>query len=1463
MERPSNEDTYYPLIEDEDFNIKIQNHPEFQKYFYLKDSFVLDEMRKRSEEKCNGAGGYIYKNIQLLVSSFLSLNTPYNGLLLYHGVGVGKSCSSILIADNFKDYVKKHNKKIIILTKKTIQDSFRREIFNTKVEKNKIDKNQFSCTSSEYSEKWNNFNEDNSDENDSNYNKNMKIFQSGLVDEYYEIYGYTEFANKYELIIKKDEVYNTEVINRLFSNTVIIIDEVHNLRDIVNEETGISSNENKKSKELIENIIKNLREPIKLALLSATPLYDRYEEMEFIINLLLMNDKKEKLEAKIIDNYIKNQDTESLNTIIEKTRGYVSYIKGNDPTIFPLILYPENNIKLSFETKEGTISSNKRINAVLCKMSSYQSDLYKLQDNKDMKKKYSNIVFPINNDTPTTFEDLFTTNDNGKTFSYKNQELGEEVLKNISKYSIKISNIIENIQGKGKIFIYSNYIKGNYGGNEFLTIILEYYGYIRKVAKSGKIEINPIFPSFKKNDIKGYYFVTDGSVSEEMFTLYKTEFNKDNNILGDKIKIIIGTTNMIEGVSLYNMRQIHILEPWYNISRNEQIVGRGVRQCSHINLPFEERNVTIFNYVAITDDLESDSITYKVPYKEKNQDSDLRKLELATEKINKIELLENIMKNNSIDCVLNKNVNSLIIDESQAKQNEVIEFKDSYNKSRLISYINNETNDCINSNKLEVIENKFHDLQTKIFINKNIIKNTKFFIKKIFTKGLLRNIDNTIKETNKIYYSYSDLLEELKKYNTEIDENIFKLSLQELILNKEIFYNKFNKSGYIVMKGIYFIFKNNEFENVEIPYEFNVYPFHTKINNLKSYYNYSVDTNINKSIVIKPQLTSVSDTPPESSTVKPDTTSSISKKENTDTGKDDEKTVSKDDEKTVSKDDEKIDYKKLTQRQSVEELLSECSKLGLVNSLNSLDNNRIIDIYNRLWSISLTPSTAKKANSLLPYIKNHNLELLKEEKKAKLYSSIFKLLFKVEQRNVVIDNVLFERFYNNYYYIQFIFNYSEIVLIYLKCLFYRKHIKKSEFEPKEEVIYNMYSNLLVSEQPLIFRYIDYSRDSLGNYTYDYIDIIYYEYDEENEMWVLHTESKKEQGIEIFRVFVKQKEKRNPNLNKKEFVKNLLKMENDDFNKIYNTFNYNNYNSINNGYFKYKGNPNNPFVEIDTPSEKIFNIIGCVNFVLSNSTSSVNKLSRNMFVLTLIYSKIKDDKNYYSKTSVHTDFSIFISEKKKIGLTKLKHIVYCLLDQIEEFNFKLLLETILIDIKESIDELWDSQTNFKYEILNILNDVNMKNPAITIEQYNLLQKYLGSLNKIDLDNIVLDTSLETINANLTKYKYKLYFYIDSIYNILTHNLSENTLILLLIYTLYDLNNYYHDDSYKHFYNKRWLLSLYESSLLNAAILDLKLYHSKEISTSETNRSADSAAFTQNILLQSKKPQSIDKFISADK
>ena len=45
-----------------------------------------------------------------------------------------------------------------------------------------------------------------------------------------------------------------------------------------------------------------------------------------------------------------------------------------------------------------------------------------------------------------------------------------------------------------------------------------------------------------------------------------------------------------ECLDLKNIREMHILDPWFHLSRIEQIIGRGIRFCSHIQLPKEERN---------------------------------------------------------------------------------------------------------------------------------------------------------------------------------------------------------------------------------------------------------------------------------------------------------------------------------------------------------------------------------------------------------------------------------------------------------------------------------------------------------------------------------------------------------------------------------------------------------------------------------------------------------------------------------------------------------------------------------------------------------------------------------------------------------------------------------------------------------------------------------------------------------
>ena len=64
------------------------------------------------DEKCSG---FRLSDNQKFLKTFMSSNTPYNGLLLFHGTGVGKTCSSISIAEQYTEVLEKYNKKIFIL----------------------------------------------------------------------------------------------------------------------------------------------------------------------------------------------------------------------------------------------------------------------------------------------------------------------------------------------------------------------------------------------------------------------------------------------------------------------------------------------------------------------------------------------------------------------------------------------------------------------------------------------------------------------------------------------------------------------------------------------------------------------------------------------------------------------------------------------------------------------------------------------------------------------------------------------------------------------------------------------------------------------------------------------------------------------------------------------------------------------------------------------------------------------------------------------------------------------------------------------------------------------------------------------------------------------------------------------------------------------------------------------------
>ena len=99
-----------------------------------------------------------------------------------------------------------------------------------------------------------------------------------------------------------------------------------------------------------------------------------------------------------------------------------------------------------------------------------------------------------------------------------------------------------------------------------------------------------------KKSLKKYNFTpkkTKLYYSKHNIEAIKAATNYENRN-GELIKIILISKAGSEGVDFKFIRQVHILEPWYNINRIEQIIGRAVRTCSHKLLPLEKRNVQIF-----------------------------------------------------------------------------------------------------------------------------------------------------------------------------------------------------------------------------------------------------------------------------------------------------------------------------------------------------------------------------------------------------------------------------------------------------------------------------------------------------------------------------------------------------------------------------------------------------------------------------------------------------------------------------------------------------------------------------------------------------------------------------------------------------------------------------------------------------------------------------------------------------
>lgn len=86
-------------------------------------------------------------------------------------------------------------------------------------------------------------------------------------------------------------------------------------------------------------------------------------------------------------------------------------------------------------------------------------------------------------------------------------------------------------------------------------------------------------------------------------------FNDEKNLNGEKIKVLLLSWVGAEGINLKNVRQVHILEPYWNEIKIAQVIGRAVRQCWHLALPETERNVKIYRYIWSFSDSKKNNFT--------------------------------------------------------------------------------------------------------------------------------------------------------------------------------------------------------------------------------------------------------------------------------------------------------------------------------------------------------------------------------------------------------------------------------------------------------------------------------------------------------------------------------------------------------------------------------------------------------------------------------------------------------------------------------------------------------------------------------------------------------------------------------------------------------------------------------------------------------------------------------------
>ncbi len=640
--------------------------------------------------------------------------------------------TSVSIAEFFKNT----GKDILVLSSKSLQINYRKEIHNFR----KIQ------------------NEENVEDLE-----NYKFITSNARNMIDKITQSNSKNSEKEGLRNKLEDMLSHINKQSLDNKIIIVDEAHNLFNSISNGSEIANT--------FYDMVMNAKN-IKLIFMTGTPIINDPFELAICYNMItgVLGDNKKKERFALLPEYYSDF---SKYFIAPSRSGILNEDKFKN-RIFGLTSYygdfytSGSAMSITEDLKKTAVKENYPdrlpVKFEITPMSEIQSSHYlKSRDIEKMENynAYSGAGISSNDKGKSSTSYRIKSRQISNIFIDSNtwKHLSEE--SEISKYSTKIQKMVDNIKEEdddvGNILIYSTFLEY---GVESVSKVLDVVGF--ELYKGGEIvSDNEESP---RESRKKKYAIFSGKQTEDEKTDILTVFNSKDNIDGSLIKILMITKSGTEGLDLKNVRYIHIMEPYWNYSLLQQVIARGVRYKSHTMLEDKYRNVQVFIY--LSDYNKEDLNEIKTKLSEKKKTSKLSKKDLIIEKTTDIHMLTNAVKNQELIYKFLKAIASTSIECRFFNEKE----------------LNYDCYGCKQTGERLFIEDFYTDMKTK----NNCIKVKQVKTKEIIIDSEKYYYDNT-KADISIYKEIKSLSNNGKNSFIKIDDDNIKKIIENHIESNTIY----------------------------------------------------------------------------------------------------------------------------------------------------------------------------------------------------------------------------------------------------------------------------------------------------------------------------------------------------------------------------------------------------------------------------------------------------------------------------------------------------------------------------------------------------------------------------------------------------------------------------------------------------------------------------------------------------